>query len=167
MAPLPADIDALLVEQVRLHQRMWRVGGLGLAGLMLACSLVAWFALEPAESREIVGLAGIGVLAALAIALPSFGDPRRKRAMKTLCERTGEIVWIYPAELRGQGSSQWVVLGLEDGSRVWFPAFSKGREPEVFRAVARVVPHATRGFTPDDEMAFLRDPSSLRVKAPR
>lgn len=138
------------------------MGALALAAIMVVCGGLAKLFLSSTESQGIVGFAGMGLVVSCAFAIPSFGDPQKTRAAKTLRERTREIVWIYPVELRGQGTSQWVVLALEDHTRVFFPAFEKGREAEVFAAVARLVPRATQGFAPKHEMAFLKDPSSLR-----
>ena len=156
------DLEPLLVEQLRLQKRMWRTGALTLAAIMVVCGGLAKLFLSSADSQGIVGLAGMGLLVSCAFAIPSFGDPQKTRAAKTLRERAHEIVWIYLVELRGQSASQWVVLALEDGARVSFPAFEKGREADVFAAVARLVPRATQGFAPKHEMAFLKDPSSLR-----
>ena len=141
---------------------MWRMGALMLAAIMILCGGLAKLFLSSAESQGIVGLASMGLVVSLVLALSTLGDPRKTRAAKTLRERAHEIVWIYLVELRGQGASQWVVLALEDGARVSFPAFEKGREAEVFAAIARLVPRATQGFAPRHEMAFLKDPSSLR-----
>ena len=155
-------MEPLLLEQLRLHKRMWRVGALTLAAMMIGCGALAKLLFSEAESLGVLRLAGLGLLVAAFLALPSLGDPSQTRPAKTLRDRAQQIVWIYLAELRGQSAGQFVVLGLDDGTRVWFPAMSKRREGEVLAAVARLVPWATQGFTPTIELAFMRDPSSLR-----
>lgn len=159
---LPKELDPFLIDQVRLQKRMHWLGALTLALIMIVCGGIAWLSLSAADSQRIMGLAGMGLIVSALMAIPGLGDPRKTRAARTLRDRAQEIVWIYLEEVRGQGASQWVVLCMEDGARVRFPAFSKRRESEVFALVAALAPEAAQGFTPALEMAFLKDPSSLR-----
>ena len=158
---LPKELDPFLIEQVRLQKRMWAVGALTMAAVMIVCGGIAWLALSTADSQRIMGLAGLGLIVSALMATPALGDPKKTRAARTLRDRAHEIVWIYLEEVRGQGASQWVVLCMEDGARVRFPAFTKRREGEVFALISALAPKAAQGFTPELEMAFLKDPSSM------
>lgn len=159
---LPHELDPFLIEQVRLQKRMHWLGALTMAAVMIVCGGLAWLALSAADAQRIMGLAGFGLIVSALMVIPGLGDPRKTRAARTLRDRAQEIVWIYPEEVRGQSASQWVVLCMEGGARVRFPAFSKRRESEVFALIAALAPQAAQGFHPDLEMAFLKDPSSLR-----
>lgn len=149
--------EPLLLEQVRSYKRMFRVGALTLVAIVLGAAGLGTLFLSAFDSKQIWGLAAIGLLVAIAIALPSLGDPRNARGVVTLRDRSGAIVWAY-AQNREPSS---IVLAMEDGARVFLPAIYR-REDEVLAAVARIAPHAAIGFTPDREMAFLRDPALLR-----
>ncbi|MGZ5971570.1 MAG: hypothetical protein ACXWP4_28060 [Polyangiales bacterium] len=149
--------EPLLLEQVRAYKRMFRMGALTLAAIVLGAAGLGTLLLSPVDSKQIWGLAGIGLVAAIGIALSSAGDPRNARGVVTLRERSAAIVWMY-AQNREPSS---IVLAMEDGARVFLPAIYR-REDEVLAAVARIAPHASIGFTPDREMAFLRDPALLR-----
>ena len=64
---------------------------------------------------------------------------------------------------RLEGKISWIVLGLEDGKRQRLPV-EMGREAELLDLVAPLAPHATFGFSPENEARFRSAPASMRVR---
>lgn len=158
-----ARVEALLVDQVRKSKRGWLAGSIALLSIAAICAAVAYFALTPAESARIFVMCALAVPLAIGLAIPSFGDPRKARVLTTLRTRAGSIVWVYVLTVRGQGAGSWIVLGLEDGKRQRLPV-EMGREAELLDLVAPLAPHATFGFSPENEARFRSAPASMRVR---
>lgn len=158
MAP---EIETLLVEMIRDSKRGWRTGGLTMIVLMLVLAAISWLALDPREGKGLAALCGLGVIVGLGLLVPSFGDPTKAKILTTIRERAGQIVWLYVFTQRGNGAGSWIVMGFEDGKRDRVPA-TMGREDEVLRAMARLAPRATVGFSPANEATFLKRPVELR-----
>lgn len=158
---MPSDVEALLVEMIRDSKRNWRSGGLTMVVLMIVLAAISWLALEPREGQGLAALCGLGVLVGVALLVPSFGDPTKAKILATIRARAGHIVWLYVFTQRGQAAGSWIIMGFDDGKRDRVPA-TMGREDEVLRAMARVTPHATLGFTPAREATFLKRPFELR-----
>lgn len=158
---MPPDVEALLVEMIRDSKRTWRSGGLTLIALMIVLAAISWLALEPREGQGLAALCGLGVLVGAALLVPSFGDPTEARILRTIRARGGQIVWLYVFTQRGQAAGSWIIMGFDDGKRDRVPV-TIGREDEVLRALARVAPQATLGFTPAREATFAKRPFELR-----
>jgi hypothetical protein len=158
---MPPDVEALLVQMIRDSKRNWRSGGLTMIVLMLVLAAISWLALDPREGKGLAALCGLGVLVGLGLLVPSFGDATKAKILGTIRERAGQIVWLYVFTQRGNGAGSWVVMGFEDGKRDRVPA-TMGREDEVLRAMTRLAPRATVGFSPAHEATFLKRPIELR-----
>ena len=158
---MPPDPAPLLVEMLRDSRRGWRTGGLTMIVLMLVLAAISWLALDPREGKGLAALCGLGVIVGLGLLVPSFGDPTKAKILTTIRERAGQIVWLYVFTQRGNGAGSWIVMGFEDGKRDRVPA-TMGREDEVLRAMARLAPRATVGFSPANEATFLKRPVELR-----
>jgi hypothetical protein len=72
----PRELEPLLLNQVRLEKRMWRMGALMLAAIMILCGGLAKLFLSSAESQGIAGLASMGLVVSLVLALSTLGDHR-------------------------------------------------------------------------------------------
>jgi hypothetical protein len=151
-------LEGVLLDQVRRHKRSYRQAALFLAALLIALAGLATLVLPPTQAREPRGLAAFGLLVAVALAVPSFGDPRKAPGLVALRERAESVVWSYAI---GGSKPYWIVLAMEDGTQVRLPA-EPGRENEVLAAVSSLAPQAALGFSPEREMQFFRDPSRLR-----
>jgi hypothetical protein len=158
---MPPDVEALLVQMIRDSKRNWRSGGLAMIVLMVVLAAISWLALDPREGKGLAALCGLGVVVGLGLLVPSFGDPTKAKILATIRERAGQIVWLYVFTQRGNGAGSWIILGLDDGKRDRVPV-TMGREDEVLRAMMRVAPQATVGFTPAHEATFLKRPFELR-----
>jgi hypothetical protein len=157
-------VEALLIDQVRKSKKAWRAGALALLGVAAVCALAAYFALPPQDRTRILVMCALAVPVAIAFAIPSFGDPKKAKVLTTLRTRSDAIVWVYVLTVRGQGAGSWIVLGLEDGKTQRLPV-EIGREKELLQAVAPLAPHATFGFSPENEARFRSAPQSMRVAA--
>lgn len=158
---MPPETETLLVEMIRDSKRGWRSGGLTMIVLMLVLAAISWLALDPREGKGLAALCGLGVIVGLGLLVPSFGDPTKAKILTTIRERAGQIVWLYVFTHRGNGAGSWIVMGFEDGKRDRIPA-TMGREDEVLRAMARLAPRATVGFSPANEATFAKRPIELR-----
>lgn len=157
-------VEALLIDQVRKSKKAWLAGALALLGVAAVCAAIAYFALTPRESARILVMCAFAVPLAIGLAIPSFGDPKKAKVLTTLRTRTHAIVWVYVLTVRGQGAGSWIVLGLEDGKTQRLPV-EMGRENELLEAVAPLAPHATFGFSPENQARFKSAPVSMRVAA--
>lgn len=158
---MPPEVQALLVEMIRDSKRTWRSGGLTMIVLMLVLGAISWLALDPREGQGLAALCGLGCLVGVALLVPSFGDPAKAKILTTIRTRAPQIVWLYVFTQRGQAAGSWIIMGFDDGKRDRVPA-TMGREDEVLRAMARLAPRATVGFTPQREATFVKSPVELR-----
>ena len=159
-----AQVEGLLIDQVRKSKRAWLAGALALLGVAAVCALLAYFALAPHESKRIFVMCAFAVPLAGGLMIPSFGDPKNAAVLATLRTRAHAIVWVYVQTVRGQGAGSWIVLGLEDGKTQRLPV-EMGRENELLDAVAPLAPRATFGFSPEHQARFKSAPASMRAAA--
>jgi len=159
--PLPPDLEALVIEQIRDRKKTWRVGAITMVLLMLVLGAISHFALSPREGQGVVALAGMGVVVGLLLFLPSLGDPAKAKILRVLRERGSQIVWMYVHQQRGQSAASWVVLGFDDGKLDRVDA-TIGKEDVVLRALTVLAPRATLGFSPELRARFDQAPASLR-----
>lgn len=161
MAALPPDLHALLVEQVRDQKRGLRNGAYALLAIMAIGGVLGEFAVGGRDGRGIAILAALGSGVGFLFLVMSLGDPAKAAGIRTLETRAGEIVWLYVLTQGGRSAGSWIVMGLEDGSRVQLTTIM-GREQEVLGAVSKLAPQASVGFTPARKAQFAKAPRELR-----
>jgi hypothetical protein len=162
--PLPADVESLLIEQIRERKKMWRVGSLTMIGMMLVFAAIAHFAFSSREAERIIALCGLGGIVGAVLFLPSLGSPKNAKILVTLRERAHDIVWMYVVKQTGQAAQSWVAVFFADGTRAQVTA-SLGKEDAVLNALVRLAPSATLGFSPELQARFAQAPASLRRAA--
>ena len=97
-----------------------------------------------------------------------FLPPRRRHpVLRLIRRRNDEIVWFHTHRLITSGGSSWsLVLRLANGRKrkagLMLDTFNDDdMETRVLDAVARLCPHATRGYSEDRERRYKADPLSL------
>jgi len=161
-------LDPALEQQLLAHIRKGKKDLMGMAILAAAIGALP-FIIGFAKGGPKTGQVVIGIVFfAIAGLLVFFAkqDPAQHPVFKVLRERAGDVVWAYVSTTR-QGASvvrSEVVLATVDGKRLNVNA-AIGSEQELLGGLARSVPHATVGFSPETEQQFLKDPASLRRQA--
>lgn len=163
-SPHYAKVEALLIDQVRKKKKEWRLGAMALLAIAALCAAAAYFFLTPQESGRIFAMCIVAVPISIGLMIPSFGDPKNARVLRTLRAETSSIVWMYVMTVRGRGAGSWIVLGLENGKRKRLPV-EMGREDELLAAVAPLASHATIGFSPENDARFRNAPATMRRAA--
>ena len=160
MRPLDPALEGVIVTHLRSwYRELWKLALLcyGFAGILVA---VRVFGGPPRMIPWALVFVAIGGW----LHWLARRDPLEHAVFRTLRERPQDIVWAYVWVQRQRGSSKVrssVMLGLTDGRKLDVGA-TIGNENELFDALARVLPWATLGYTPELEAAFRKAPASLR-----
>ena len=161
---LDPTLEAVIVRHVEAGNRAMRQMAYLVAFGALVFGLI--MASRDAAMKEYVIMGAImGALFAWFWKL-SLRDPKAHPAMALLRERPGDVVWAYVSTQSQNGSvvKSEVMLALADKRRLAVNA-AIGQEQELLNMLARALPSATLGFSPEREQAFLKDPASLRRQA--
>ena len=164
MTELPADLEALLVQQIADRKKSFRTAGLTGPAVFFPMGVLVYFFLDPPARNLWVMCLGAGLLGMLML-IPGLGDPRKAKVLQELRRRAQDVVWMYVRINQGNGAMSWVLVHLVDGKVLRLPT-KNGSEGIVIEALARFLPHATTGFAPERAQAFKRDPKSLRLSGP-
>lgn len=93
---------------------------------------------------------------------PMFQSPEQHPAIVAL--RDGRVCWIYVRQSQDskgrKAGPPALELGTLQGDRLRLP-LDEARTDEFIRLLSRTAPHAVVGWSPERELAFLRDPGSL------
>lgn len=165
------DAEAIII----LTLARARTQNLWLTGLFVAMGAFPVVAVISDPDAADVGIAGIGlVLALAAVGLFAAGfslkralelaNPAKSWIVGTLRNSPEQIVWVYEqvAQTKGVAASAYstVVLGLADGRTYQLPLGQVG-VPEFMTALRHRTPRAHFGHSPELQEAFRKDPQSL------
>lgn len=110
------------------------------------------------------GFIGLCVAIAAMLVWASLTPPDAHPVIRAL--RAPETVgWIFIKVIRNAGREEepgapMLQIGLTNGTRLTFPVQS-GREEELLAIAVSAAPNAARGWSPELELSYLRDPTSL------
>jgi len=158
-------IDPALEQIVVAHIRKGKKDLMGLAILTLAFAALP-FILGIAQKNLGAGRIVMGlILIAIAGLLfwNSKKDPATHPIFTLLRDRPKDVVWVYVSTTRqGAGTVSSQVMLVTIDKRKWQVNAAIGNEQELLQAIARALPWATIGFSPDLEQKFTANPESLR-----
>ena len=90
-------------------------------------------------------------------------SPASSPGLKALRD-PGNVCWLYIERARnphnGEEGEPVLRVGLTDGQRLVLPV-EKGLEDVLLDLAATAAPHAARGWTPELELRFLQEPTSV------
>lgn len=160
--PLPADLEALILAQVRSTYAGQRTGGIALIVVMGIIAAIAYFGLSGNDQNLWVLGAGCMPFGLIPIFL-SARDPAKAKSLRMIRTRWNDIVWLYVHRVTGSANAAFVRCGMSDGKFFMVPC-EVGQEPFVLKALADFIPHSSAGFTPQLDAKFRDSPESLRVQ---
>lgn len=158
-------IDPTLEQIVLAHIRKGRKDLMGLAILTAAFAALP-FIMGIAQDKLTGGRIGLGIVLLVIAGLlfwNSKKDPATHPIFTLLRDRPKDAVWVYVSTTRqGAGTvSSQIMIGTVDKRRYQVNA-AIGNEQELLQAIARALPWATVGFSPELEQKFNANPDSLR-----
>lgn len=158
-----------LPESLRWERR-WRASSIAPLLLLpvalgVVTALTTWFALRGERGFAMIALASF-VGFALSVAVIVILARRALPLRRALDERPNDVVWVFVERTLSRSGLRktWCVyVGTVEGRIHGLEAPTEADATRAEAALASLVPHATRGLTPELRARFFGgDPASLR-----